>query len=363
MLPALGALSVVPGRYDSRSIAAIRRCLTDQPHPIAIAPEGQVSYHNERVAALEPGTAQLAFWCLEDLRKAGRSEEVLIVPACTSYHYDPRDWRGLLRLLAAAERESGLTSPPVRPGERLPPDDAAREAIHARIMKLWEKLVDTAERHYTRFHGARFGLRTAGDSGAGRTPEGLQERMAAVCEAAIRAAERFFGIVRPDSVRGDFVQRVFATRQAGLQWMFREDIADLEALSPVERALADRVAIDAWIANRHVELVDLLEYLRVDYLTPRSGFDRWVEVVTNLWDLANRLQGGNISGRANPFWKTARIIVGEPIRVSPLWESYRQDRRRAVSGLTEVIFAGFRQVAESGNRPPGRIDPLTGRPS
>jgi hypothetical protein len=121
----------------------------------------------------------------------------------------------------------------------------------------------------------------------------------------------------------------------------------------VERALADRVAVEAWIANRHVELVDLLEYLRVDYITSRSGFDRWVEVVTNLWDLANRLQGGNISGRLNPLRKTARLIVGEPIRVSPLWESYREDRRRAVSALTEVISAGFRQVAENGNQPPG----------
>ncbi len=107
------------------------------------------------------------------------------------------------------------------------------------------------------------------------------------------------------------------------------------------------------MANRHVELVDLLEYLRVDYLSEDSDFDRYVETVANLGDLANRLEGGNISGRANPLRKTARIVVNEPIRVSPRWESYKANRRQAVSDLTSEILASFRSVAENGNHPAG----------
>jgi hypothetical protein len=337
MLPLLGAIPVFPGRFESRSIATLRRYMTDMPHPIALAPEGQVTYHNERVAALEPGTAQLAFWCLEDLKNQSRREDVVVVPVCTSYHYSPRDTRGLLRLLTAAERECGLA-----PLETPTSQGADRERLFVRVARLQRKLVETAEDFYQRFYAVPFAPR-----GGEETPASLQDRIRAVCEAALGVAEGFFH-VKP---KGDFVQRVFAVRQAGLQWMFREDIADPRTISPVDRALADRIAVESWMCNRHVELVDLLEYLRTDYLRPDSSFDRFVESVTSLWDLANRLSGGNISGRVNPFPRTARIIVNEPIRVGGRWPQYRTNRRQAVAALTADILASFRSVAENGNRP------------
>jgi hypothetical protein len=331
MLPLLGAIPVFPGRFESQSIATLRRYLTDMPHPIALAPEGQVTYHNDRVAALEPGTAQLAFWCLEDLKSQSRSEDVVIVPVCTSYHYEPRSMKGLLKLMDGAEKQCGIA-----------PLGADPSRLHERVARLLRRLIDIAEDFYTRYHGATFVGRESEES-----PARLQERMRAVCEAALAAAEAFFGL----RSRGDFVQRVFRTRQAGLQWMFREDIPDLAALSPVERALADRKAVESWWINRHVELVDLLEYLRTDYLHPDSPFDRFVEYVTNLVDLANRLSGGNISGRKNPFPRTARIIVNEPLRVGKLWPRYAENRRQAVAALTAEVLASFKAVAESGNLP------------
>jgi hypothetical protein len=347
MLPLLGAIPVYPGRYDSRSISTLRRYLTDMPHPVALAPEGQVTYHNERVAALEPGTAQLGFWCMEDLKKQSRAEEVAIIPVCTSYHYDPRDWKGLLRLLGRVERESGLT-----PLEGLVPRDSedprgfaapsAREKTFIRVMRVQRHLLGIVEAFYARFFGAAFpspsGEETAAD---------LQERLHRVCEAALTVLERFFQV----KTRGDFVQRVLAIRQVGMSWMHRDDIPDVEALSPVERALADRVAQESWLCMRHMEMVDVLEYFRVDYLRPDSSFDRFVESITDLWDVVNRIKGGNISGRINPFRKTARIVVNEPITVSPLWDQYTENRRKAVAVLTQRIMESFRAVAEHGNLP------------
>jgi hypothetical protein len=144
-------------------------------------------------------------------------------------------------------------------------------------MRLWDRLLDLAERHYARFYGASFEPRP--DPGAK-----LQERMAAVCEAALGVAESFFHVRHrrgsAPQTGGDFVQRVFAVRQAGLQWMFREDLPDLSVLSPVERGLADRVALETWMANRHVELVTC----RVPSggLRNRLGFRPVRETVTNL---------------------------------------------------------------------------------
>jgi hypothetical protein len=346
MLPLLGAISVFPGRYDSQSIATIRRYMTDMPHPIALAPEGQVTYHNERVAALENGTAQLGFWCMEDLKKQARTEEVLIVPVCTSYHYDLKSWKGLLRLLEKTEKECGLPPPegltPRGRSALLFEDRAAREKVYIRVMRVSRHLVDLAEAHYSRFYGIPFPPAEEEETNAR-----LHERMRGVCNAALTVAERFLH-VKP---KGDFVQRVFAARQAVLSWMFREDIEDIEALPPVERALADRVALETWLCNRHVELVDVLEYLRTDYLAPDSGFDRFVESITNLWDVVNRLEGGNVGGRINPFMKTARIIINEPISVSSYWDAYKENRRKAVHALTAEIFESFRAVAENDNQP------------
>jgi hypothetical protein len=344
MLPLLGAISVFPGRYHSESIATLRRYLTDQPHPIALAPEGQVTYYNERVAALESGTAQLAFWCMEDLKKQARTEDVLVVPVCTSYHYDPADWKGLLRMLGRLELECGL--PPIEglssgaPREPLPPGDAARKKIHVRIMRVTGRILDRAEDFYARFYGAAFPPAPGGQSA-----DRLQERIRGVCEAALGLCEAQLHL----TPRGDFVQRVLAIRQAGFLRECREDIPDPSALSPLESGMADRVALEAWLCLRHMELVDVLEYVRVDYVQPDSSFDRFVETVTNLWDVVNRLEGGNISGRLNAFRKTARIVVNEPLRVSQRWEQYGRSRRRAVDALTREILDSFKGVAESAN--------------
>ena len=326
--PRLGALSVFPGQLDSPSLSAIRRCLTDAPHPLALAPEGQVSYHNEKVAALEPGTAQLAFWCTEDLRRQGRTEEVFVLPVCFSYHYRESDWKGVDRLLVKVERECGLAPLPSAPGAK----------PWVRLARVVRHLLDRIEGQYARFYGVCFRHPGRDDL------ESLQRRVDALVEAAIGEAERFFRV----TPRGDWVQRVLAVRHTGLTWIHREDIASIEALAPLDRALAERVAAEAWLRLRHMELADVLEYVRLDYLSPDSGIDRYVESVTTLWDVVNRLEGGNVSGRGTPFPRSARIEIGEPIPVARYQEAYRANRRRGVSELTGEILRVFRATAERG---------------
>ena len=211
LLPHLGAISVYPGRLHSESIATIRRCLTDSPYPVVLAPEGQVTYHNERVAALEQGTAQLAFWCVEDLKKQSRTEDVVILPVCTSYHYDPRGWPPLLRLLAQLERSCGLPdveglTPSSGRDVRNPPSEEDRAKIVVRVTRVTRRLADLAEEYYARFYGTRFPAGSGDES-----PEDLQARLHRICEAALAVVEARFQV----SPKGDFVQRVLAVRAAG----------------------------------------------------------------------------------------------------------------------------------------------------
>ena len=346
-LPNIGGISVFAGKHNSQSINTLRRYMTDKAHPLALAPEGQVTYHANRVAALEPGTAQLAFWCLEDLRRQGRTEEVVIVPVCTSYRYQSRDWGKLEDIVGAMEKECGLPrleGLAIAPGRRAPrdPDPGAREKLYVRFLRICRHLLGVAEAFYTRFYGASFPA-PPDEQGT----RGLQSRIDALCNTALKAAESYFGVAS----RGDFVTRVFAVRYAGLSWIFREDIDDIGRLSALEKALADRVAAEAWLRLRHMELVDVLEYIRADYLKPDSDLDKFVESVLNVRDLINRLEGGNISGHLNPFRKTARIIVNEPIPVSPSWDAYKANRRKAVAEVTDSLYRSFREVAERGNTP------------
>ncbi len=345
-LPNTGGISVFPGKYDSKSINTLRRYMTEKRDPLALAPEGQVTYHADRVASLEPGTAQLAFWCLEDLERQGRREEVMIVPVCTSCHYREEDWGTLVRIVGGMEQQCGLA--PLaeglladgRPPRR--PDAESRERLCARMTRIARHLVGIAEQFYSRFYRARFAPPAAGESA-----EALQERITAVCDAALAAAESFFGL----EAKGDFLARVFAIRYAGLALMCRDDIDKVERMPPLERILADRIAAESWLRLRHMELVDVLGYIRADYLRPNSGIDRFVESALNLRDVINRLEGGNFSGHAYPLRKTARIIVNEPIAVSPHWDAYKANRRKGVAEVTEAIFRSFRAVAERGNTP------------
>jgi hypothetical protein len=265
------------------------------------------------------------------MERQGRTEDVLVLPVCVSYHYREADWVGVGRLLGKIERECGLPPLPTTSGEK----------PYARVMRVVRILVVTAEAHYARTRAA-----DPGSDGDDRV-EALQRRLEAIVEAALVVAERHFK-VKP---HGDWVQRVMTIRYAGLGWIHREDLGDAEALPPLVRALAGRLAAEAWLCLRHLELADVLEYVRIDYLSPDSSVDRYVESVTTLWDVVNRLEGGNISGRGTPFGRSARIDIAEPLPVARFLETYRGNRRRGVAEMTAEILGVFRRMAEHGTGP------------
>ncbi|HEY9845251.1 MAG TPA: 1-acyl-sn-glycerol-3-phosphate acyltransferase, partial [Candidatus Caenarcaniphilales bacterium] len=83
----LGGTPIHRGKVDRIGLRSARNLFANGSLPIAAAPEGATNGHNEIVSPLEPGIAQLAFWCIEDLLKAGRTEQVLIVPVGIQYRY------------------------------------------------------------------------------------------------------------------------------------------------------------------------------------------------------------------------------------------------------------------------------------
>ena len=58
LLPRIGAVPVYHARHDSASVTRIRTIAKEDDFPLALAPEGQVSYRSETLPRMENGTAR-----------------------------------------------------------------------------------------------------------------------------------------------------------------------------------------------------------------------------------------------------------------------------------------------------------------
>jgi hypothetical protein len=319
LIPRIGALAVINRRADSRALSNVRRFLTEGAHPVALAPEGQVTYHNHRLGPMESGSARLAVWCLEDLAKQGRSEAVLVLPVGIEYLFPRRPEALLESLIARVARTGGLQAP-------------ARGPAWERLVDLTTQLVGKIEAYYARFFD---GEADPARRGAREAP--LRKRIERVCAAALRVPERFMRL-RPE---GDLLTRVFTVRQRGWDYLFREDVPPKGQASPLDRLLADRLADEAYLQLRHNELVDVLEYVDPDYIGPGASVNRLVEYALNLADVENRLLGGDVSSRFSPPGKHVRVHIGEPLDVRSLCAQAGVGQRTRTGAVLEAMRASL----------------------
>lgn len=319
LFPRIAGISVMNRKNDAQGMRTIRRYLSDGLFPICLAPEGQVTYHNHRLGPIEGGTARLAAWCLEDLQRQERDEEILILPVACHYLYRDRPERLFARIIERIVESAGLP----------PPTAASR---YEKLIELTEGLLEKMETFYTRF----FTIEKSG-----RKPASLRERIERICRAALRVPETFMQI-RPEP---DLLSRVLTVRQQGWDYLFRSDLPEEDQLSPMDRVLMDRIADEVYLHLRHNELVDVLEYIHPEYISPEASLNRLIEYALTLNDVINRLTGGDISSRYSPPGKTVRIRIGEPIKVRQLFPLIPGKRRERAEGLMKVVVSRLEQLS------------------
>lgn len=320
LLPRVGAVPVYHTKLDTKSIGRIRSLMKDGEYPIALAPEGQVSYSSETIPRLESGAAHICAWCLEDLARESRDETVVILPISVHHRWGAASETRLDRLIGCIESHCGIASP-------------ATSSRFDRLSAAADFILDAAERHYARFYGAS--IPRQGDPSRA-------ERLDDLREAALSTAERAF-CLKPE---GDEIRRVYKIRQTGWDRIFRADIEGPDSLPSLGRALTDRVAGEAWYASRHMELVDLAYYLDFDRLKRDDPLDLYIETAQNYYDLIARLEGGNISDRIGIRKKRATIIVGEPILASERLSSFGRNRKTAIEALTADLKRAYADCIE-----------------
>lgn len=127
------------GKLDSQALRSARELLLEGRFPLAAAPEGATNEHNELVAPLEPGVAQLGFWCLEDLTKAGRSLPVVILPVGIQYSLSQPSWERMGWLMTQLENRLGCPTNS---------DSTQPEELYRRLLNLAMHLLDRLETFY-----------------------------------------------------------------------------------------------------------------------------------------------------------------------------------------------------------------------
>ncbi|MBD2353336.1 1-acyl-sn-glycerol-3-phosphate acyltransferase [Tolypothrix sp. FACHB-123] len=326
----LGGVAVRRGkRLDRQAIQTARDLFANSNIPIAVAPEGGTNGHSGVVSPLEPGVSQLGFWCVEDLAKAQRPETVLIVPIAIQYGYVNPPWAKLESLLRKLEAKSGLPTSSIENST-----DPLAEIYHQRLHRLAEHVISEMEEFYRRFYHKD--LPTISD-------RDLNFRLHRLMDTALQVPEQYFNI----QAKGNFIDRCRRLEEAGWSYIYREDVEDIGALSPMQRGLADWIAQEADLRMRHMRLVESFVAVTTKYIQTHPTVERFAETTLIIFDMLSRISESNMPARPRLGWRKAKITVGEPISVTERWQNSQGDRqatRRATSQLTQDLQVTLEQL-------------------
>jgi 1-acyl-sn-glycerol-3-phosphate acyltransferase len=339
LFPRLGGTPILRGKADRLGLKTARDLLTNGKFLLSAAPEGGTNDHNELMNPLEPGVAQLGFWCAEDLQKAGRPEETLVLPIGIRYSYITPPWPQLEDMLTRIEQSCGLKQPGLPAGLL---SDRQADALYGRIFTVAERLLDMTEQFYTQCCNQTFAPLEACPEGSQTRSQQLTQRFQMHLEAALQVAEKNLG-TKP---QGSFVDRCRRLEQAGWDRIFREDF---NQLSPLERGLADWAAEEASLALWHMRLAERLTVVTGDYIIQKPSADRFAEVLTILWRITTWLETKEVKPLPDLGKRRVRITIGEPLSVTerlPHYQENRRSARAAVLKLTDDLQTAMQKMLE-----------------
>ncbi|MEM6754192.1 MAG: 1-acyl-sn-glycerol-3-phosphate acyltransferase, partial [Cyanobacteria bacterium P01_C01_bin.38] len=318
-LSRMGGTPIQRGKADWTGLRSARNLFAEADFPIGAAPEGGTNGLSEIISPLEPGIAQLGFWCAEDLEKAERNEKVLILPVGIKYSYVNPPWESINKLLSELEEVSGLEVDKNGFDKALP-----QETLYPRLIRLAEHLLTVMEDFYKRFYHYSPELKiTETDTSDGN--EAIATRLKSLLDSALKVSEDYFDLLP----KGNFSDRCRRVEQAGWNYIFREDFRDIKSLSTIEKRLADRVAEEANLRMWHMRLVESFVAVTGKYVREKPTAERFAETTLILWDVVARIKGGNPFKRPKLGKQKAKITIGEPLSISDQFEDYKKNRKAA----------------------------------
>lgn len=323
VMPNLGSMPVHHSKMDSAGMNRIFTAITKGPYPLAIAPEGQVTYFTETVRRLEQGTVRIGFQAAERLENEGSACPVEILPLSIHFRYGKMGEWSLKRIMKKLEKDTGFDR------------NHAGADWTERMRRVRDYLLEMNEK--------RYGIKRPPSAGAG---EDFNRRIENLMETALNKAEQLLGIPHQ---KGDILDRVYHIRQICWDRIILPGSTNLNHMTLVERALADLYAGEAWHAGRHMELVDFIWYFRVPVPNETDPLYVKIEYVQNLWDFANRTMGGAYSNRVmNVHPKRVLIQIAPKIDLSARLAEYKENRKETVARTMDDLLSAFQNcIAEA----------------
>ncbi len=322
----IGGVPVHRGKnLDLQAIRKIRELLIDGQFPLVVAPEGATNGHSEIVSPLEPGVAQLAFWCAEDLAKANRVEKVIVLPINIQYHYINPQWSKLDRLLCKLEKDCGLSIQAVKATNTV----KIEELYYQRLLRLGEHLLKEMEQFYGCFYHYNFPDLAQNSL---NQEENITIRLQNLLDMALQAGESYFGL----SKKGNIIERCRRLEEAGWNYIYREEPEKFNKLSPVQRGLRDWIAAEADLRMLHMRLVESFVVVRGNYIQEKPCFERFAETSLILFDAISRIKGIKNPRRPRLGWRKSQVTIGNSIDISDRFLDYKKNRRRAKQAVTQL---------------------------
>jgi hypothetical protein len=332
----LGGTSIQRGKLDLPGLRSARELFTHASFPIAAAPEGATNGHNEIISPLEPGIAQLGFWCAEDLQKSDRTEEVFIIPVGIQYFYITPPWAEIAKLLTQLEKDCGIKTPLLTGNNTL-----EEQKLYERLFNLGEEILGIMENFYRESYYQNLPsletLKATFDDNSDpiqQLPNALFSlRLQNLLNVALEVAEQYFHIPN----KGSIVDRCRRVEQAGWDCIYREELKPDQELSPLKRGLADRVAEEADLRMWHMRMVESFVAVTGHYVEEKPTVERFADTILLIWDLVARIKGGTSFFRPRLGQQRAQMTIGEPISVTVRSPEYKVNRRQAVGNLTQEL--------------------------
>lgn len=352
LISKLGGTPIRRGSLDTVGLRSIRQLFVEGQFPLAAAPEGGTNGHNEIVSPIEPGIAQFAFWCAEDLEKAGHQKDVLIVPIGIQYRFAIAPWKSLAELLGQLEEASGISPSPkaLRALESLQdgvqPSPEQEKFLYQRLIDLGEHLLSQMERFYSKYYGQAAASQTARsepqpiESSHDSEAADLGTRLHVLLSRAIAVAEQSLGI-KP---KGSLTDRCRRIEQSAWDRIYREDLRSAESMSQLERGLADLVAEEANLRLWHMRLVETFVSVTGKYVAERPTVERFADTTLLIWKMLRQISRQPASQPPDLGDRQAEITIGEPLSISQRLADYRIQRRQAIASATHDLQSALESL-------------------
>ncbi len=342
MLSQFGGVSLHRGkRPDWQALRTARDLVVNGAFPFAVAPEGATNGHSELIGPLEPGVAQLGFWCVEDLHKSDRPEQVWILPIGIQYSYIDQPWPRLNELMTELETTIGLHPQPISTTDS--------QQFYDRLLNIMETLITKLEQFYQQFYPDTPSLSDqplVDDRPkvieANSPNAEITQRLQVLRDRALKVAESYFNI----TAYGTAVDRCRRLEEAAWTFIHRSDLPARKTLSLLDRGLADWVAQEASLRIIHMRLAESFVAVTGNYVTEKPSFDRLAETTLLMFDTMARIRGDKLPQRPKLGLRQVQVTVTEPISISDRWPTYQSNRRAAKQSI-ERLTEDIRQSLEN----------------